>query len=203
MLIFFSGGLGPDPGSNMGGGMGPDPIRPGGGGGGGIIRDPNPDVSGNQPGFVRPDVSGQRPPPIPMAPTNIPPPPGAPGGNRVPVYTPPTPSPPKQPPPGTFSQPLTRLADICKNGKGDRIIADPNNCARYYNCSRFAQRIKGLGPNHHECPYPQLMSTDTGYCEDFPIVNCGGRYEPKSPCEDLIFLKNFMFSIIFTITEIN
>ncbi|KAK3095139.1 hypothetical protein FSP39_010723 [Pinctada imbricata] len=134
------------------------------------LPDPNPPAIPLDPPF-----GGEIPPVDPRPPIDNMRPPGGsirpPGGNT---------RPPTQP---VFDPaPIANLADIC-NGKGERILADPNNCARYYNCSRYAAAIEGLGPNHLECPYPQLFSTDTGNCDDFPIIQCGGRYEPKSPCE--------------------
>lgn len=74
-----------------------------------------------------------------------------------------------------------QMHSMCVGNEG-LLIADPNNCARYFNCSGLAVRYEGFELNQDECPYPQLFSVETGFCEDFPEVNCKGRFIPKAPC---------------------
>lgn len=74
-----------------------------------------------------------------------------------------------------------QMHPMCVGNEG-LLIADPNNCARYFNCSSLAVRYEGFELNQDECPYPQLFSIETGFCEDFPEVNCKGRFVPKAPC---------------------
>lgn len=82
-------------------------------------------------------------------------------------------------------QPLQNMHEICRRNEG-LLLSDPTNCARYYNCSRYAVKYEGFQLNQDECPYPQLFSVNTGFCEDFPDVNCESRYVPKAPCMYII-----------------
>nr|XP_022335507.1 uncharacterized protein LOC111132108 [Crassostrea virginica] len=80
----------------------------------------------------------------------------------------------------------SQMHDMCVGNEG-LLLADPNNCARYFNCSRYAVKYEGFALSQDECPYPQLFSIETGFCEDFPDVNCKDRFIPKAPCD---YLKN-------------
>lgn len=86
----------------------------------------------------------------------------------------------------------SQMHDMCIGNEG-LLLADPNNCARYFNCSRYAVKYEGFALNQDECPYPQLFSIETGFCEDFPDVNCKGRFIPKAPCTLNIIKKELFF----------
>lgn len=60
------------------------------------------------------------------------------------------------------------------------IKPDPDNCARYYNCSQLNST---LGSYKMECPYPDLFSVATLRCQQFDTVTCTTRKEPKAPCK--------------------
>ncbi|KAH3812327.1 hypothetical protein DPMN_140756, partial [Dreissena polymorpha] len=60
------------------------------------------------------------------------------------------------------------------------ILPDPDNCARYFNCSQAAVQAS-LVKYQAECDYPFLFNTQTMACDDFEIVKCGTRLEPKAP----------------------
>jgi hypothetical protein len=62
------------------------------------------------------------------------------------------------------------------------IIPDPDNCARYFNCSQMFTQ-PSLVKYQAECDYPLLFNSQTLMCDDFEIVNCGTRMEPKAPCK--------------------
>ena len=67
------------------------------------------------------------------------------------------------------------------------FIVDPSNCARYFNCSQTIT-YKGFQQYQAECDYPLLFNEQTLSCDDFTVVQCGTRMEPKAPCELLGFL---------------
>lgn len=78
---------------------------------------------------------------------------------------------------------------ICKKNKTS-VIADPFNCAQYYDCSK---KSSALGkPYLKECHYPDLFSSLTNTCEPFSKVtgSCGRRKEVQAPCKK-IFLTVF------------
>lgn len=64
------------------------------------------------------------------------------------------------------------------------LVPDPDNCARYFNCSQTINQ-PSLVKYQTECDYPLLFNTLTMACDDFDIVNCGTRMEPKAPCDYL------------------
>ncbi|KAL4228860.1 hypothetical protein ACF0H5_011900 [Mactra antiquata] len=78
------------------------------------------------------------------------------------------------------------IDDYCKNHPRE-TIADTNNCAKYYDCSKTSLRIGIAVPTgsvvSQECQYPQLFSTITKKCEPFSRVTCDKRAEPQAPCE--------------------
>lgn len=65
------------------------------------------------------------------------------------------------------------------------VYPHPDNCAWFYNCSVAPDAVMDTyyGGYVMECPYPQLFSLTSLQCEDFEDVECGGRYEPVSPCK--------------------
>lgn len=65
------------------------------------------------------------------------------------------------------------------------LLPDPKNCARYYNCSQVIT-LPSLEKYQGECDYPLLFNLDTMACDDFEIVLCKERVEPKAPCEYLL-----------------
>ncbi|XP_061184903.1 uncharacterized protein LOC133192909 isoform X1 [Saccostrea echinata] len=83
-----------------------------------------------------------------------------------------------------FPRALSTMNEVCRGNEG-LLLMDPNNCARYFNCSRYAVQYEGFELNQDECPYPQLFSVESGFCEDFLEVNCKGRFIPKAPCQYL------------------
>ncbi|XP_071165550.1 uncharacterized protein [Mytilus edulis] len=89
---------------------------------------------------------------------------------------------PTRPPTGPTGPIIPPIGSGPCAGNPLAIQQDPDNCARYYNCS---QRItfQGLNSFQAECPYPQLFDTTLGYCNDFPAVTCGRRFEAMSPCD--------------------
>ena len=74
-----------------------------------------------------------------------------------------------------------QIADQC-TANPLALVADPSNCARYYNCSHTTPQ-PDLVRYQQECDYPLLYNPGTSACDDFEIVNCGTRYEPKAPCK--------------------
>ncbi|KAK3589928.1 hypothetical protein CHS0354_034946 [Potamilus streckersoni] len=67
-------------------------------------------------------------------------------------------------------------------GNRKAIIPDPDNCAKYFNCS-LTTTMAGFGQYQTECQYPLLFNTQTLMCDDFTAVQCGSRPEPKAPCD--------------------
>ncbi|XP_062607658.1 uncharacterized protein LOC134269470 [Saccostrea cucullata] len=69
---------------------------------------------------------------------------------------------------------------VCKHNM-TAIVADPFNCAQFYDCSH---NLSALGkPFLRECNYPDLFSSSTKSCEPFSTVtgNCGRRKEVQAP----------------------
>ncbi|WAR27974.1 hypothetical protein MAR_013678 [Mya arenaria] len=64
------------------------------------------------------------------------------------------------------------------------MLPDPDNCARYFNCSQRVT-LPNLVQYQEECDYPFLFNTQTSACDDFSVVACGTRLEPKAPCDYL------------------
>ena len=62
------------------------------------------------------------------------------------------------------------------------LIVDPDNCARYYNCSQMIT-YDGFQQYQAECDYPLLFNDKSKSCDDFTLVKCGTRMEPKAPCK--------------------
>lgn len=60
----------------------------------------------------------------------------------------------------------------------NKVIQDPDNCAKFYNCSDVS---------HSECTYPDLFSLVTFRCERFLSTSCDQRPEPQAPCNAMIF----------------
>lgn len=59
------------------------------------------------------------------------------------------------------------------------IMAHPDNCARYIDCTNRNSRI---GQYQHECRYPDLFDSYNNSCKSYREINCGTRPEPKAPC---------------------
>lgn len=59
------------------------------------------------------------------------------------------------------------------------VLPDPDNCAKFYNCSEK----NGL---HKECTYPDLFNPDGQICQEFLNVTCSTRKEPQAPCKFLL-----------------
>lgn len=59
------------------------------------------------------------------------------------------------------------------------VLPDPDNCAKFYNCSEK----NGL---HNECTYPDLFNPDGQICQEFLNVTCSTRKEPQVPCKFLL-----------------
>ncbi|XP_069104084.1 LOW QUALITY PROTEIN: uncharacterized protein [Argopecten irradians] len=60
------------------------------------------------------------------------------------------------------------------------IFPHPDSCARYISC---ANENTQLGNYQEECAYPTLLDSNDGICKPYREVKCGGRMEPKSPCD--------------------
>ena len=69
--------------------------------------------------------------------------------------------------------------DYCAANPND-IIATPDNCAQYYNCT---ERQTTIGDHVMECKYPDLFSKTSHSCENFEAVQCTIRKEPQAPCK--------------------
>ena len=65
------------------------------------------------------------------------------------------------------------------------IVANEDNCAKYYNCSVPLKNNRA-----QECPYPYLFSRITAKCETFTSVACDSRPEPQNPCKLIKSLGN-------------
>ncbi|ESO96183.1 hypothetical protein LOTGIDRAFT_231869 [Lottia gigantea] len=76
------------------------------------------------------------------------------------------------------------VASICVRHPKS-TFPDPENCARYFNCSM--KEIILDRPFHAECKYPDLYNTIGNKCERFHETlasgGCGTRYAPIEPCE--------------------
>ncbi|XP_050411504.1 uncharacterized protein LOC126826099 [Patella vulgata] len=83
---------------------------------------------------------------------------------------------------GTIS--IASVASICMRHPTAKF-PDPENCARYFNCSM--KEILLDRPFHGECKYPDFFSTLSNKCESFlqttQTGGCGTRYTPVEPCE--------------------
>ncbi|XP_071084326.1 uncharacterized protein [Haliotis cracherodii] len=62
------------------------------------------------------------------------------------------------------------------------MFTDAANCAKYYDCRKRVHYIQ-FDMYESECPYNQLYDAITGTCKPYNQVDCGHRWEPKSPCE--------------------
>lgn len=74
-----------------------------------------------------------------------------------------------------------RHGSVCK-ADSDDLIAHPDNCARYYNCSSNPDE-DWWGENVRECPYPWVFSQATMRCQPHETVDCASRAVPLDPCE--------------------
>lgn len=61
-------------------------------------------------------------------------------------------------------------------------FTDAANCAKYYDCRKRVHYIQ-FDMYESECPYKQLYDTVRGTCKPYNQVDCGHRWEPKSPCK--------------------
>jgi len=74
------------------------------------------------------------------------------------------------------------IAHICHENPYARI-RDPQHCGQFYDCS--------ISVSQHyvdylmECPYPKMFSDVSRACEEYTMVDCLGRMEPKEPCDYL------------------
>lgn len=76
---------------------------------------------------------------------------------------------------------------VCKKNKA-AIVANPFNCAQYFDCSK---QVSAFGkPYLQECKYPDLFSSGTNSCEPFTSVtgSCGRRKEVKAPCKNALLI---------------
>nr|XP_022322146.1 uncharacterized protein LOC111123822 isoform X3 [Crassostrea virginica] len=74
------------------------------------------------------------------------------------------------------------IDSACKKNK-TAIVANPFNCAQYYDCSKKTSMFGK--PYLQECKYPDLFSPITNSCQPFSSVTgkCGRRKEVQAPCE--------------------
>ena len=72
-----------------------------------------------------------------------------------------------------------KVSPICLDSP-NATLPNPEHCAQYYDCHTESTT---LGHFMKECPYPQLFDKEHSRCSDYRNVECGTRFEPKSPCE--------------------
>lgn len=85
---------------------------------------------------------------------------------------------------------------VCQMNK-TAIVANPFNCAQYYDCSK---QVSAFGkPYLQECKYPDLFSSGTNSCEPFTSVtgSCGRRKEAQAPCKTLYLFSYLPSGIIW------
>ncbi|CAC5391687.1 unnamed protein product [Mytilus coruscus] len=83
------------------------------------------------------------------------------------------------------------------NSDASTLIPHQNTCHLYYNCSQAVSPLPTenriydhmpqiLRPAYlHECPYPELFSKTTMFCQNYTDVKCGPRYETENKCDYL------------------
>ncbi|KAK3101070.1 hypothetical protein FSP39_000733 [Pinctada imbricata] len=72
---------------------------------------------------------------------------------------------------------------LCNNNRTG-LFAHPTQCALYYNCSHVYQAVPTFLEQYlQECTYPMMFSNETGKCENYKLVKCGDRLEPKWECQ--------------------
>ncbi|KAH9498481.1 hypothetical protein Btru_007619 [Bulinus truncatus] len=72
--------------------------------------------------------------------------------------------------------------------RGASILADGNNCHRFYNCSQPTSTFVGLGSYQDECPYPQWFDSTDNTCKHYSQVTCSNRKQVKDKCD---YVKNY------------
>ncbi|XP_071083484.1 uncharacterized protein [Haliotis cracherodii] len=82
---------------------------------------------------------------------------------------------------------IIRLCERCRaegNGRAC-LFASPTNCATYINCSKTVDDdiYDNMPAYAGECEYPSYFNGVTGGCDDFTRVSCGGKEEPREPCQ--------------------
>lgn len=82
-----------------------------------------------------------------------------------------------------------KMPNFCQANPSS-IKPDPDNCARYFNCS---QQNTSLGSYKMECSYPDLFSPATLKCQQFDTVACAARKEPKAPCTSCSLISCIMY----------
>ncbi|VDI58558.1 Hypothetical predicted protein [Mytilus galloprovincialis] len=84
--------------------------------------------------------------------------------------------------------PKVDVPDFC-TAHPSAVLADPDNCAHYFNCSdpSMATITRGAGqtPGNYrkECHYPDLFDDSIKQCNNFEMVNCSKKPEPQAPCK--------------------
>ncbi|KAK6990131.1 hypothetical protein BgiMline_013406, partial [Biomphalaria glabrata] len=80
--------------------------------------------------------------------------------------------------------------DICAQenavrecSRGASLLAHPQLCHRFYNCSLVVETSSILGRYQDECPYPQYFDTLEKVCKPYSEVSCLDRLEVKDKCE--------------------
>ncbi|KAK3103150.1 hypothetical protein FSP39_016841 [Pinctada imbricata] len=73
-----------------------------------------------------------------------------------------------------------RVPSLCRNARSN-LVEHPESCAKFYDCTN--KRSTNEQPEEKECKYPYLFDQVTKRCEHFEDAECGGRFEPISPCE--------------------
>lgn len=74
---------------------------------------------------------------------------------------------------------LDTVRPICVDTP-NALLPNPDHCAQYYDCQAESTT---LGHFMKDCSYPQLFDEEHRQCRNYRDVECGTRYEPKSPCE--------------------
>lgn len=84
------------------------------------------------------------------------------------------------------------IDSACKKNK-TAIVANPFNCAQYYDCSKKTSMFGK--PYLQECKYPDLFSPITNSCQPFSSVTgkCGRRKEVQAPCKLILLHTLFQF----------
>ena len=69
-----------------------------------------------------------------------------------------------------------------------RLIINSDNCNAYYDCSMSNDPTGRFLPYDGECPYLQLLDTETKECRPFREVVCHLRNVIKNPCTLAFFI---------------
>ena len=83
--------------------------------------------------------------------------------------------------------------DYCAANPSE-IVATPDNCAQYYNCT---ERQTTIGDHMMECKYPDLFSRKNHTCQNFETVQCTTRREPQAPCKSFLLASYLSHKIVF------